>query len=260
MVHTTAKCKTGMSSAYFSAFLRTAPDHEGYPHQHPTGQFVLVKRGILTGCTEDHSWLLQPGMAGWIPPEHTHWGKGAGPIELVVLYLAPEQCVRLPKRIALLRATTLLTALCERLADTHVLLDSGRKERMIELLLDEISDAPSDGLMLTLSRDKRLNRITDALMHAPGARVTLAEWGCRVGATERTLARLFRRETGLSYKDWRYRLLLREALTGLADGLSNENLADKLGFASADCFNHWFRRQTKQTPKYFRENVSGTAR
>lgn len=131
---------------------------------------------------------------------------------------------------------------------------------MLDLLLDEISDSPPAGLILPLSRDKRLNRITDGLMHAPGDRVTLAQWGRRVGATERTLARLFRQETGLSYKDWRYRLLLHEALTGLADGLSNEGLADKLGFASADCFNHWFRRQTNQTPKHFRKNVSDTAR
>jgi AraC-like DNA-binding protein len=233
--------------------VRDAWAQEEQPHRHAEGQFVLVKRGCLSGGADTQQWLLQAGTAVWIPPWHTHWGRGEGRTELAVLYLRPEQCGRLPQDVTPLHASDLARALIERLLEPpHPQTDSQRRARMLDLLLDEISEASADGLVLTLPQDKRLRPIADVLIGDPSQRRTLAEWSRRIGATERTLSRLYKRETGLSYTAWCHRLRLREALRGLAGGVDNTALADRLGFSSPDSFSHWFRQQTRQTPRAVR--------
>jgi AraC-like DNA-binding protein len=57
--------------------------------------------------------------------------------------------------------------------------------------------------------------------------------GAKVGASERTLARLFREETHLSFSEWRQRIRLLEAVCNLARGVTVSKLAHELGYASA---------------------------
>lgn len=225
---------------------------EDYPHRHEQGEFILVRHGILLGHAEHNAWVLQAGMAAWIPAGFEHWGKASKSVDLAALYLSAEQCQHFPSSVQLLLASPLMAALCERLiTDRNGDLSPERTQRMTELLIEEIADAPAAGLVLPLPKDPRLKRLTDVLMDDPSKRLTLTEWGRQVGASERTLIRLFQRETGLRFGEWCDRLLLTEAAKGLADGLGNERLAEMLGFASGDSFGHWFRRVAGCSPRGF---------
>jgi AraC-like DNA-binding protein len=237
--------------------LGSGGEAEDRPHRHDYGQFVLVRRGILHGHAERNTWVLQAGMAAWIPADFEHWGRASNSVELAVLYLSADQCQNFPQTARPLLATPLMIALCERLiAGRNGDLTPERSLRMMEMLLEEIAEAPPVGLILPLPQDPRLRRLTNALMTNPSNRLSLAEWGRQVGATERTLMRLFRRETGLRFSEWYDRLLLSEAVRSLADGLGNERLAENLGFASGDSFGHWFRRVTGISPSNFAENLN----
>lgn len=226
---------------------------ESRPHQHSEGQFVLVKHGYLDGHAENKTWLLNPGMAAWIPPNISHWGCTSSDVELLVLYLPEKQCGDFPKSVRLLTATALMFALCERMIEsTQTNTRPRRTQCMLYLLKQEICEADAAGIIIPLPRDPRLKSMTDMLMESPALRLSLSEWGRRIGATERTLTRLFRRETGLRYTDWHARLLLSEAIRNIAHGHNNTQLAESLGFSSADSFGHWFRRLTGVSPSQFR--------
>jgi len=230
---------------------------EDIRHRHDNGQFILVRRGILHGHVERNTWVLQAGMAAWIPPGLEHWGRASKSVELAALYLPHERCRNFPQVARPLLASSLIIALCEHLiAGAACKLAPDRAERMMVLLVEEIAEAPAAGLVLPLPGDPRLKRLTEALIANPSKRLTLAEWGRQVGATERTLMRLFRRETGLRFGEWYDRLLLSEAARGLADGLSNDRLAESLGFSSGDSFGHWFRRVTGDSPGRFIESLA----
>lgn len=82
------------------------------------------------------------------------------------------------------------------------------------------------------------------------------QWGTQVGATERTLARLFVRHTGLRFTEWHNRLLLSDAWQGLADNKSNIELAIQLGFSSSDSLGHWFKRMTGFSPSHARKYLN----
>ncbi|WP_241613257.1 AraC family transcriptional regulator [Rosenbergiella epipactidis] len=228
-------------------------DKENEPHCHPLGQFVLVKRGVLHGNTPEKHWLMKPGMAVWIPPNTVHWGEAYSRVDLTVLYIAPEFCQSFTSQVKLIDTSFLISALCERLAETSAPLSEERRNSMLHLLFEEIEEKPDSNLTLPLPQDLRLKKVTDSLVENPTQRLSLAEWGYRVGATERTLARLFRKETGLRYTDWHNRLLLTIAWQGLANGASNEELSVMLGFSSSDSFGHWFRRVADSKPSHIRK-------
>ncbi len=90
--------------------------------------------------------------------------------------------------------------------------------------------------------------VSAALQRQPDDRRTLAEWARAAGASERTLARLFSRETGLSFRHWRQRLRLLMALTALEDGSSVTAVALESGYDSPSAFIAAFKRLFGKTP------------
>src|SRR5699024_10088456 len=75
-------------------------------------------------------------------------------------------------------------------------------------------------LHLPEPRDDRLLAVTKLVEEDLANPVSLAELGRQVGASERTLTRLFQQETGMTVRQWRAELRVHRALLLLADGLS----------------------------------------
>ena len=73
------------------------------------------------------------------------------------------------------------------------------------------------------------------------------------GASTRTIERLFRDETGLSFGAWRQRARLARALQLLADDATVTQAAIAVGYESVSAFVAAFRRTVGITPgQYFR--------
>ena len=106
---------------------------------------------------------------------------------------------------------------------------------------------------LRMPRDPRALDVAAALVREPACRRTLGQWGREVGASERTLARAFQAETGVSFGRWRTQLRLQAALPTLAEGGSVASASDRAGYESPSAFVAAFRRETGMTPaEYFR--------
>jgi AraC-like DNA-binding protein len=90
-------------------------------------------------------------------------------------------------------------------------------------------------------------------MASPGDDRDLTQWGRHAGASARTLARLFRRETGMTFAGWRRRLRLLAAVSRLGAGESVAMVADDLGYHSPSAFVAMFRRSLGTSPgRYFK--------
>ena len=114
---------------------------------------------------------------------------------------------------------------------------------------------PVAPLELPTPRDPRLARIAHALQENPARKETLAEWGKDVGASNRTLARLFTREMGMSFRRWREQLRLVFAIERLAAGEPVTSVAMELGYDSVSAFIQMFRKNLGATPsRYFGPN------
>ncbi|MEZ1842423.1 AraC family transcriptional regulator, partial [Pseudomonas putida] len=91
----------------------------------------------------------------------------------------------------------------------------GPLARLAGVLLELLEQAPTEQLYLPLPDNRGLRRIADELTRAPGDRASMAEWARRVAMSERSLARMVRRETGMTFGQWRQQLQIIIALQQL---------------------------------------------
>jgi AraC-like DNA-binding protein len=130
------------------------------------------------------------------------------------------------------------------------------QRRTLELVaLDELGRAEPLALCLPSPTDERLRDITAILLADPSDPRTLAEFGAAVGASERTLSRLFRAQTAMSFPAWRAQLRLHHSVKLLAGGESVTSVGSSCGYGSTSAFIESFRRAFGTTPgRYGRDD------
>ena len=77
----------------------------------------------------------------------------------------------------------------------------------------------------------------------------LDRWAIEAGASRRTLARIFRSETGLGFAEWRARLRAIDGLARLSDGASVAETASSVGYASPSAFSAMIHRTLGSPPR-----------
>lgn len=218
-------------------------------HRHRKGQLLLLLRGVLTGELEGGFWIVPPQSAIWVPGGVLHKITASGTVECYVVFIDPSVASNLPPNCCTVSATPLLRELVIRSADFPLLYaEGGMESRLVALLLDELAAAPTGNLHLPMPADARLRKIVEAIMNDPADRATMRTWARRVGSSERTLARLLVRETGMSFGRWRQQLHLMLAVKWLGTGSSVQRVANDLGYESAGGFVTMFRKALGTSP------------
>jgi AraC-like DNA-binding protein len=92
-------------------------------------------------------------------------------------------------------------------------------------------------------------RVARALLAQPATELDLDGWAARAGASRRTLARLFRGETGSSFAEWRARLRALDGLARLTAGTSVAASAAAVGYGSPSAFSAMVRRLLGEPPR-----------
>lgn len=224
-------------------------------HRHRRAQLVYASSGVMTIRTPHGTWVVPPDRALWIPPATDHEIVMSGPVTMRTLYVEPDAALaaRLPSACSVVAVSGLLRELILRAAEMPLLYDeNGADGRVARLILDELSVLRALPLNLPSPQDPRLRRLCEAIGRRPADERTLQLWGAEVGASARTLARLFRRETGLTFGHWRARARLLAALARLAAGEKVTSVALDLGYDSPSAFAALFRRQFGVPPsRYF---------
>lgn len=104
-----------------------------------------------------------------------------------------------------------------------------REARIMRLILDELSLLPALPLQLPQPADRRIGTICSTLQNDPGDGSTLADWSERLNLDEKTIQRLFRKETGMTFGRWRQQARLLLALERIAVGERIIDVAGALG-------------------------------
>jgi AraC-like DNA-binding protein len=232
------------------------PDgHHIERHAHPGGQLEYAAGGVMTVETTEGTWVIPSRRAVWIPACAAHEVHTRGETAMRTIYVAPDLCGGLPGASRAMQVTPLLRELilaCTKLPQPYPM--TGPNVRLIAVLIDEIAKAPVALLGLPSVHDGRLLPIAAGLKRDPTDSRSLEAWGSAVGASARTLARLFRRETGMTFHEWREQFRLLEAMALLAAGTPVTEVALNLGYNSPSAVSAMFRRATGRRPSsYFSE-------
>jgi AraC-like DNA-binding protein len=172
------------------------------------------------------------------------------------LYINPKRSRIRWKRATPVAVNPLLAEVIDYLDDDGV--RGPRREHAERLLEDLMAPVAMAKIDVRFPAHAPARTVAERLLKEPADRSTLAEWGGRVGAGERTLARSFVAETGLPFGRWRILVRLQAALLMLAAGDKVSTVAEHIGYDTASAFVAAFRRETGVTPAdYFRPGAEG---
>ena len=215
-------------------------------HRHDLQQLVWSARGVVAVKSGDAGWVLPPTRALWVPAGVRHRTGALGRAALRGIYADPARSpVSWPApRVVAVRP--LLGELLEYLTGDGVAAGARlRAEAVAFDLLEPFDVAP---IVVPSPSDPRARDVEAAVLADPADPRNLAEFGRDVGASERTLARLFVRECRMPFGAWRTQVRLRAALPLLAQGTPLETVAHRVGYSSASAFVAAFRRAVGVTP------------
>ncbi len=206
-------------------------------------------RRIIEHATDTMAHVVPPGRALWVPANMPHSVTMQGEVAMRALFLRADAAAAGPPASAVMGVSALLRALVLAACEEPLEWDpAGRAGHVAALILDEIARAPALPLGVPALHDPRLARLAAALQANPASPLTVEAWAERSGASPRTLARLFQRETGMSFGRWRQLLRLSEAAALLARGVAPARAAAAVGYASAPAFGAAFRAAFGVTP------------
>lgn len=218
-------------------------------HSHAWGQVTYALDGVVRVTVGNSAWIVPPMRAIWTPPNAMHQVTTLEKARLRALYIHADSAPFGGGGCEVLEVSSLLRELI--LALSQVDAGEPREALLSALILDEVARSATLPIRIALPSDKRLKALCATLMADPASPLTLEEWAQRAGASSRTLARLFERDLGMSFSQWRQQVRLAHAAALITRGLPLSMVAAELGYASQSAFSAMFRKTFGQSPSAF---------
>ena len=210
-------------------------------HDHGRDQLLYAISGIMRLRTEQEAWIVPPDGAVYIPAGTRHSVSMHGNVDMRTLYIDATAVSVRSDSMRVVSVSSLLRELILALSEEPVVYAPGSRGGLIAKMIElEIGRARELSLHVALPRDSRLQRLCAELLADPSDRRTLDEWSEIAGASSRTLARLFKRDLGMSFNRWRQRIRFHSALEALSCGDSISRVAQRHGYRSASAFSAAF--------------------
>jgi len=232
-------------------------------HSHPRAQLLYAIDGVMLVHAGTGFWVVPPNRALWLVAGERHSVRMAGLVRMRTAFLDAPRLGGLPDRTCVLNVSALLRELLVEAVRVPVeYAEQGRDATLMTLLVEEVRRAPTLPLHLPMPADERLRGLCEALAEKPSDAATAAIWAERIGVAAKTLHRLFQKETGMRFAQWREQARLLFALRRIAEGARVVDIAFDCGYSSQSAFTAMFRRHFGAPPSSFhggREPVGATA-
>ncbi|MGC5363655.1 AraC family transcriptional regulator [Streptomyces sp. DT24] len=228
-------------------------------HTHTRGHLVYPATGVLSLVTPGGSWIAPSNRVVWIPAHFEHRHRAHGRTDMRIVFMAPSLAALLPEHPAVLVMTPLAREAILSLTGSERR-PPGARSRLRRVIIDDITTAPEQPLHLPEPHDDRLRAVVALVKEGMSTPLTLSHLGHRVGASERTLSRLFQQETGMSFPQWRTQLRVHHALLLLTAEVSVTNTAIACGWANPSAFIDAFTTLVGQTPGQYQRSLREDAK
>lgn len=224
--------------------------HDSGFHFHKTkSQLLYAPSGCMTVTTSDRQLVLPPFRMLWIPAHEVHRVNFRNIVAYRSIYFDENYSRRYMKHgLKVLHVNALLKEIIERICSWEW---SGLRQdqtNLLKVFWDELSKATEEKLELTMPQDKRFTKIAEEWTLRESMPPMLKNLAEKTGAVEKTISRIFKKETGLSYQDWRQQWRLQRSIELLVEGNSIGEVSHILDFSSDSAFIEFFKKQTGSTP------------
>ncbi|GLO62558.1 AraC family transcriptional regulator [Vibrio sp. MACH09] len=222
------------------------------PHSHPRGQLLWAVEGVLRVTSEQNVWVVPSTHSVWIPGGVSHQVSCEIAARTCNLYIDPSFPIRQnEKQGAMLSMTPLMREIVLRLTQSPPLMQQASLQRLGLVAIDELDNLQAVEAKLPSGNDPRLVKLISYMVQHPNETPSLKTLSNMAGASVRTVERLFKAETGMTFRQWRSRFRLMNSLELLNKGESSTFVAYSLGYKSVSSFVKAFRQEFGRTPKSF---------
>ncbi|MFG2213090.1 AraC family transcriptional regulator [Streptomyces sp. NPDC048638] len=223
-------------------------DHLLVWHEHRRAQVLYAANGVMQVATADGSWTVPTARAVLIPPMTRHQVTMTG-VSTRSLYIEPAAVPWFPARCQAVDVSALLRALILEAVDMEPRYhEHSRDAAVAALILHELKDLTPLPLDVPLPSDPRLRLLCETFLQKPDIHDPPARWCAALNISPRTLARLFRRGTGLSFSQWRQRACVLHSLQHLTAGMPVTRIAAVLGYENPAAYTAAFGKLLGRPP------------
>ncbi len=221
-------------------------------HKHSWSQLAYSCSGVMHIKTDAGVFVIPPEQALFIPPGVTHEHFCRNKVSYRSLHIDEKFGAVLGSKVKTLTVDPLLKALILEIANWPMHYEeTPEKQRFISVLLDRLASADSNDLFIPTVDDKRLFPIIEALNLQPSNDLTIEQWASEVGASSRTLNRLFNKHYGMGFSQWKQKLRILKSLDLIDSQAPLIDIAFELGYQSTSAFITAFKKQLGCSPKKY---------
>ncbi|UKB85420.1 helix-turn-helix transcriptional regulator [Chryseobacterium sp. MEBOG06] len=231
--------------------------HDSGFHFHKTkAQLLYAPSGCMTVTTSDRQFVLPPFRMLWIPANEVHRVNFRNVVAYRSVYFDDGYAEKyMNSSLKVLHVNSLLKEIVERICFWKWAPADSSQENIVKVFWDEISLAPEEKLVLKMPQDRRLKKTVEEWTVRNSIPPMLNKLAEEIGAVEKTISRIFKKETGLTYQEWRQQWRLQRSIELLVDGHSIGEVSHLLDFSSDSAFIEFFKKHTGSTPlQYLMKN------
>lgn len=221
-------------------------------HQHRRNQLLYAASGAITVSTPHGSWVAPPERGVWIPAGTPHSVRTIGVVRFRSVLIEPVASRGIGPVCQVLNISSLLHQLLLEAGKLAARYDQqGRDGMIMDLLVAEIELAEPNPISVPFPSHPLLAKRCQDYMKRPHISETIEVWADALSIDRRRFTRLFRRETGMSFGQWRKQACLAVAVQRLVAGESVTSIAFDIGYDSPAGFSVMFKRALGVSPSAY---------
>ncbi len=220
-------------------------------HTHKSeGELVVVTEGIMVIITKQTSYFIQSNHALWIPVDLPHrWYMPIKTIDRSLhIHSSALQGYEQLKHLHLIEMNSLLRELTIAMYDLNSKYQTEADKRLGITVLDRICAAKKCSNILPMPQHPKLVELCTELVSCPNRQVTLSDWSKELCVSEKTLTRIFMKETGVNFRTWQNILRMQCAKKDIEAGMQVTEAAFSCGYNSLPSFIASFKKMYGVSP------------
>ncbi|MDC9597711.1 AraC family transcriptional regulator [Xenorhabdus anantnagensis] len=224
-------------------------------HTHQKGMLISLNSGMAKLILTDTTYDILTNQIVWVPAGTPHEVTLKNEAEFRAIYIDQEIFFQLPKEVKIYSATSLMHEIIESICDMsfNSNWNAGIEYHLQSILIKHLSSIIKENELPEIPHDYRVNNILSSFLKKEKLPPKLNEFINIVGASERTIHRLFIKETGMNYQQWRQKYRLTLSIKLLLSGKKITEVAYILDFSSTSAFISFFRERLNITPSRYKK-------
>lgn len=221
-------------------------------HYHTSHQLLVVQQGFIRVHTPTGWYVITPSRGIWLTKKTLHSLAILKNTQIFSVYIPPTITENLLPQTQVVGINSLLQALLGQAVNIDIAIMTSRDKLIMELIVAELSRLTVlEELKLPQPSSENYQAICDKIRDRLSHQWALTDIANTLGISERTVARQFYQQTGLSFNEWLRRLRFQYSFELLLQGNSVIDVALKVGYENPSSFSTAFKQRVGITPTQF---------